>query len=64
MDESLICVKHSLHGISLCLESLLLSPEFKRVIPMFDVIFTLADNPYWLIKVTACNLFDSIAVCF
>ncbi|KAK7570769.1 hypothetical protein V9T40_010136 [Parthenolecanium corni] len=54
-DESSMCVRHCLQGVSVCLEPLLLTPEYKLAVPLLDFMFSLMDNPYWLIKVIIKN---------
>lgn len=57
-DESSMCVRHCLQGVSVCLEPLLLTPEYRLAVPLLDCMFTLMDNPYWLIKVITENHYN------
>lgn len=51
-DESSVCVKHSLQAVSLCLHSLLVCSKYKLAVSLLEAIYSLVDNPYWLIKVS------------
>ncbi|XP_065225356.1 huntingtin isoform X2 [Planococcus citri] len=60
-DESSVCVKHTLQAISLCVHSLLLSSAYKSTIPVLEAVFTLVDNPYWLIKVKILEILEEVS---
>ncbi|RZF49148.1 hypothetical protein LSTR_LSTR008434 [Laodelphax striatellus] len=59
-DESYVCVRHTLTGVSTCLEALLGSKDSASCIPILNALTALSNNPYWLIKVKAVELLSSL----
>ncbi|XP_039275419.1 huntingtin isoform X2 [Nilaparvata lugens] len=59
-DESYVCVRHTLTGVSTCLDALLGSKDSQSCIPILHALTALSNNPYWLIKVKAVELLSSL----
>ncbi|XP_056637539.1 huntingtin [Diorhabda sublineata] len=60
-DESSICIKQTLVTLQNSLKYLIESTRNSEVIPLLDCLPTLAENPYWLVKVSLCELVTKIS---
>ncbi|KAG8267649.1 hypothetical protein J6590_047234 [Homalodisca vitripennis] len=60
-DESSVCVRHSLAGLSCCLDHLLASNDHQSAAVVLPVLLRLSTNPYWLVKVKLLELLGELS---
>ncbi|KAK4875471.1 hypothetical protein RN001_011893 [Aquatica leii] len=59
-DESSNCLRQSLQSLSICLKCVLESENSLTVKPILGVLPRIAQNPYWLVKVSLLELVSEI----
>ncbi|XP_030750206.1 huntingtin isoform X2 [Sitophilus oryzae] len=60
-DENSNCLKHTLLSVNMIINLLLESRSCYKVSPLLNVLPLVGNNPYWLVKVTLCELVSKLS---